>query len=177
MIAEAVHDGRDGTGIPAASRCGFDYTGCYCEENAWLLCQQLCNSGRASEDDLYVIFVSNPEQQVCSVCHLLCSRTLLHVHFIGEVFCARVGQGCELPHNCWVQVWLFAQRAGHSLHGAVCWDYHVFVLQQRSSGILVWDLDRSVLLQMATPCSKLLGRDLMAVVPTSDLGWPGAQAA
>lgn len=75
--------------------------------------------------------------------------------------------------NCWVQVWLFAQRAGHSQHGAVCWDYHVFALQLRSSGTLVWDLDRSALLQMATPCSKLLDRDLMAVVPTSDLRWPG----
>lgn len=78
MIAEAVHDGGTGTATIAASHCGFDYTGCYCEENVWLMCQQLCNSGRASEDDLRVVFVSNPEQQVSSV-YLSSALTLCHM--------------------------------------------------------------------------------------------------
>jgi N-terminal glutamine amidase len=79
MTAVAVHDGGKGTATIAALHCGFDYMGCYCEENVWLLCQQLCNSGRASEDNLRVVFVSNPDQQVFTMCRLIRCRTLPHV--------------------------------------------------------------------------------------------------
>jgi N-terminal glutamine amidase len=69
-VSEQSLDPEEGmTPASTASRCNFKYTSCYCEENVWLLCRQLCESGRASEHDLQVVFVSNPEQQVHNVQH------------------------------------------------------------------------------------------------------------
>ena len=95
MSAEVVPIGREGSAAAAASHCGFDYTGCYCEENAWLLCQQLCENGRASEDDLRVVFVSNPEQQVPSMYRLMCSRTLPHVRMVALAFARKQGKAVD----------------------------------------------------------------------------------
>lgn len=57
----AEHGAAD---LAAMHRQGFQYAGCYCEENVWLLCQRLCDTGKAHESELIVVFMSNPEQQV-----------------------------------------------------------------------------------------------------------------
>ena len=95
MSAEVARIGSEESAVPAASHCGFDYTGCYCEENAWLLCQQLCANGQASEDDLHVIFVSNPEQQVPSMYRLMCSGTLPHVCMVALAFARKQGKAVD----------------------------------------------------------------------------------
>ena len=95
MSAEVARIGSEDSAVPAASHCGFDYTGCYCEENAWLLCQQLCDNGQASEDDLHVIFVSNPEQQVPSMYRLMCSCTLPRVRMIALAFACKQGKAVD----------------------------------------------------------------------------------
>lgn len=57
----AEHGATDST---TAHRQGFQYAGCYCEENVWLLCQRLCDTREAHESELTVVFISNSEQQV-----------------------------------------------------------------------------------------------------------------
>lgn len=50
----------------APRTCDFTYTTCYCEENVYLLCQQLSQSGMAASDasDLFVVFISNAGRKV-----------------------------------------------------------------------------------------------------------------
>ncbi|KAJ1309672.1 hypothetical protein OPQ81_006437 [Rhizoctonia solani] len=40
------------------------YTSCYCEENVYLACQALVESGSSSLQDIYVVFLSNPTKTV-----------------------------------------------------------------------------------------------------------------
>lgn len=39
----------------------FTYTACYCEENAYHLCQQLKDH---HTDQMFVVFISNPARQI-----------------------------------------------------------------------------------------------------------------
>ncbi|CAE6421428.1 unnamed protein product [Rhizoctonia solani] len=40
------------------------YTSCYCEENVYLACQRLVNSGASYLQDIYAVFLSNPTKTV-----------------------------------------------------------------------------------------------------------------
>ena len=50
------------------------YTPCFCEENAYKLCQQLIHQ----PIDLYVVFISNRNRQVGSFRHRLAFVCMLH---------------------------------------------------------------------------------------------------
>ncbi|XP_031504845.1 protein N-terminal glutamine amidohydrolase [Nymphaea colorata] len=51
---------------PSVRRGDFAHTPCYCEENVYLLCKQLCTSGLSGIGgmDLFVVFISNDRKQV-----------------------------------------------------------------------------------------------------------------
>ncbi|XP_013647898.1 protein N-terminal glutamine amidohydrolase [Brassica napus] len=52
--------------LPAMDATRFQQTPYYCEENVYLLCKTLCESGVADEtgSDLFVVFISNERKQV-----------------------------------------------------------------------------------------------------------------
>ncbi|RID70085.1 hypothetical protein BRARA_C02134 [Brassica rapa] len=52
--------------LPAMDATRFQHTPYYCEENVYLLCKTLCESGVADEtgSDLFVVFISNERKQV-----------------------------------------------------------------------------------------------------------------
>ncbi|KAF3777148.1 N-terminal glutamine amidohydrolase protein [Nymphaea thermarum] len=52
---------------PSVRRGDFAHTPCYCEENVYLLCKQLCTSGFSDIGglDLFVVFISNDRKQAC----------------------------------------------------------------------------------------------------------------
>ncbi|CAN6444826.1 unnamed protein product [Victoria cruziana] len=51
---------------PSVRRDDFAHTPCYCEENVYLLCKQLCTSGFSDLGgmDLFVVFISNERKKV-----------------------------------------------------------------------------------------------------------------
>lgn len=55
--------GEARAGAEVRAGCGF-YTPCYCEENALLLGRELVRRGVAREQDLQVVFISNPAKAV-----------------------------------------------------------------------------------------------------------------
>lgn len=69
MIASGAVQGADGQQTTPGSSSSHaitlvhppQYTPCYCEENAYLLCQQLAQN---RQDDVHVVLISNPAQQV-----------------------------------------------------------------------------------------------------------------
>eukprot|EP00249_Psilotum_nudum_P009363 c21883_g1_i1 orf=170-517(+) len=52
--------------VPSMERSLCTYTSCYCEENVYLLCKQLCTNRSTEPDlsDLFVVFISNENMQV-----------------------------------------------------------------------------------------------------------------
>jgi hypothetical protein len=46
------------------------YTSCYCEENVYLACQKLVNSGASHLQDIYAVFLSNSTKTVHALAYL-----------------------------------------------------------------------------------------------------------
>ncbi|CAN6808050.1 unnamed protein product [Brassica oleracea var. botrytis] len=115
--------------LPAMDATRFQQTPYYCEENVYLLCKTLCESGVADEtgSDLFVVFISNERKQARMFG--LCFVLLLHLHY-------------TLFH-----VPLWHQKASTRADGIVLWDYHVICVQRKKesdSEPLVWDLDSTL---------------------------------
>uniref|UniRef100_A0A804Q0A7 Protein N-terminal glutamine amidohydrolase n=1 Tax=Zea mays TaxID=4577 RepID=A0A804Q0A7_MAIZE len=93
----------------------FTHTPCYCEENVYMLCNELIRTGVADPagTDLYVVFISNEEKKVIYCLFFYCWRS----------YFPSVG---NFPS---IQVPLWHQKAGHSDDGFICWDYHVICIQ------------------------------------------------
>ncbi|KAG9457400.1 hypothetical protein H6P81_001908 [Aristolochia fimbriata] len=90
---------------PPPDISAFTHTPCYCEENAYFLCKNLCRMGVTDEEsrDLFVVFISNEDRRIPLWHQKASSRTDGLILWDYHVICIQVkshGRGNKL-HQVW----------------------------------------------------------------------------
>ncbi|XP_062912212.1 protein N-terminal glutamine amidohydrolase isoform X1 [Mobula hypostoma] len=101
-------DPGDTCQMPAILKEDCVYTGCYCEENVWKLCENIKNKRQHSLEEWYAIFISNDQKMVPiwrqRSCHedqpVIWDYHVILLHDCGGQHCEVYDLDSTLPFPC-----------------------------------------------------------------------------